>query len=100
MLSALQVRGHAMFSNEGRSLDQETLEYAWLIEVQLGKLTGKMSSPQLHHLIISLETFLLMVKNNENSLRPPDLPHHCHHGIPPLQCSDSDFEKHYRYEMF
>ncbi|KAK9299212.1 hypothetical protein QLX08_007719 [Tetragonisca angustula] len=96
MLSALQVRGHAMFSNEGRSLDQETLEYAWLIEVQLGKLTGKMSSPQLHHLIISLETFLLMVKNNENSLRPPDLPHHCHHGIPPLQCSDSDFEKHYR----
>ncbi|XP_076663219.1 transmembrane protein KIAA1109 homolog tweek isoform X13 [Andrena cerasifolii] len=96
MLSALQVRGHAMFSNEGRSLDQETLEYAWLIEVQLGKLTGKMSSPQLHHLITSLETFLLMVKNNENSLRPPDLPHHCHHGIPPLQCPDSDIDKHYR----
>ncbi|OAD56139.1 hypothetical protein WN48_04013 [Eufriesea mexicana] len=96
MLSALQVRGHAMFSNEGRSLDQETLEYAWLIELQLGKLTGKMSSPQLHHLIISLETFLLMVKNNENSLRPPDLPHHCHHGIPPLQCPDSDIDKHYR----
>ncbi|XP_048267008.1 transmembrane protein KIAA1109 homolog isoform X2 [Bombus terrestris] len=96
MLSALQVRGHAMFSNEGRNLDQETLEYAWLIEVQLGKLTGKMSSPQLHHLIISLETFLLMVKNNENSLRPPDLPHHCHHGIPPLQCPDSDVDKHYR----
>ncbi|XP_076277865.1 transmembrane protein KIAA1109 homolog tweek isoform X5 [Lasioglossum baleicum] len=96
MLSALQVRGHAMFSNEGRSLDQETLEYAWLIEVQLGKLTGKMSSPQLHHLITSLETFLLMVKNNENTLRPPDLPHHCHHGIPPLQCPDSDIDKHYR----
>ncbi|XP_043249927.1 transmembrane protein KIAA1109 isoform X1 [Colletes gigas] len=96
MLSALQVRGHAMFSNEGRSLDQETLEYAWLIEVQLGKLTGKMSSPQLHHLITSLETFLLMVKNNENSLRPPDLPHHCHHGIPPLQCPDSDIDNHYR----
>nr|XP_031841602.1 transmembrane protein KIAA1109 isoform X3 [Nomia melanderi] len=96
MLSALQVRGHAMFSNEGRSLDQETLEYAWLIEVQLGKLTGKMTSPQLHHLITSLETFLLMVKNNENTLRPPDLPHHCHHGIPPLECPDSDIDKHYR----
>ncbi|XP_029046657.1 transmembrane protein KIAA1109 homolog isoform X1 [Osmia bicornis bicornis] len=96
MLSALQVRGHAMFSNEGRSLDQETLEYAWLIEVQLGKLTGKISSPQLHHLVTSLETFLLMVKSNENSLRPPDLPHHCHHGIPPLQCPDSDIDKHYR----
>ncbi|XP_026670200.1 transmembrane protein KIAA1109, partial [Ceratina calcarata] len=96
MLSALQVRGHAMFSNEGRSLDQETLEYAWLIEIQLGKLSGKLTTPQLHHLVISLETFLLMVKNNENSLRPPDLPHHCHHGIPPLQCPDSDVDKHYR----
>ncbi|XP_033221657.1 transmembrane protein KIAA1109-like [Belonocnema kinseyi] len=96
MLSALQVRGHAMFSSEGRSLDQETLEYAWMIEVQLGKLSGKITSPQLHHLITSLETFLLMAKNSENSLRPPDLPHHCHHGLSPLQCPDSNPDLHYR----
>ncbi|XP_051162533.1 transmembrane protein KIAA1109 homolog isoform X5 [Leptopilina boulardi] len=96
MLSALQVRGHAMFSSEGRTLDQETLEYAWMIEVQLGKLSGKITSPQLHHLITSLETFLLMAKNSENSLRPPDLPHHCHHGLPPLQCPDSNPDNHYR----
>ncbi|XP_020299521.1 uncharacterized protein KIAA1109 isoform X8 [Pseudomyrmex gracilis] len=96
MLSALQVRGHAMFSNEGRSLDQETLEYAWLIEVQLGKLSGKITSPQLHHFVTSLETFLLMAKNMENSLRPPNLPFHCHHGLPPLQCPESDVDKHYR----
>ncbi|XP_015586515.1 uncharacterized protein KIAA1109 isoform X3 [Cephus cinctus] len=96
MLSALQVRGHAMFSNEGRSLDQETLEYAWLIEVQLGKLSGKISSPQLHHLYTSLETFLLMAKNTENNLRPPGLPHFCHHGLPPLQCSESNPDNHYR----
>ncbi|XP_050452726.1 transmembrane protein KIAA1109 isoform X1 [Cataglyphis hispanica] len=96
MLSALQVRGHAMFSNEGRSLDQETLEYAWLIEVQLGKLSGKITSPQLHHFVTSLETFLLMAKNTENSLRPPDLPFQCHHGLPPLQCPESDVDKHYR----
>ncbi|XP_012263790.2 transmembrane protein KIAA1109 homolog isoform X5 [Athalia rosae] len=96
MLSALQVRGHAMFSDEGRCLDQETLEYAWLIEVQLGKLSGKISSPQLHHLVTSLETFLLMVKNSENSLKPPGLPHFCHHGLPPLQCADSDPDNHYR----
>ncbi|XP_043271443.1 transmembrane protein KIAA1109 isoform X4 [Venturia canescens] len=96
MLSSLQVRGHAMFSNEGRSLDEETLEYAWLIEVQLGKLSGKITSPQLHHLATSLETFVLMAKNTENTLRPPGLPHHCHHGLPPLQCSDSDPDNHYR----
>lgn len=96
MLSALQVRGHAMFSSEGRSLDQETLEYAWLIEVQLGKLSGKITSPQLHHLATSLETFVLMAKNTENTLRPPGLPHLCHHGLPPLQCADSDPDNHYR----
>ncbi|XP_057320080.1 bridge-like lipid transfer protein family member 1 isoform X4 [Microplitis mediator] len=96
MLSALQVRGHAMFSSEGRSLDQETLEYAWLIEVQLGKLGGKITSPQLHHLITSLETFLLTAKDTENLMRPPGLPHHCHHGLPPLQCPDSDPDNHYR----
>ncbi|KAJ8666820.1 hypothetical protein QAD02_008482 [Eretmocerus hayati] len=96
MLSALQVRGHAMFSNEGRSLDQETLEYAWLIEVQLGKLSGRITSPQLHHLVTSLETFLLMAKNSENSLRSPGLPTQCHHGLQPLQCADSDIDSHYR----
>ncbi|XP_011301889.1 uncharacterized protein KIAA1109 isoform X7 [Fopius arisanus] len=96
MLSALQVRGHAMFSSEGRSLDQETLEYAWLIEIQLGKLSGKITSPQLHHLVTSLETFVLMVMNKENILRPPGLPHQCHHGLPPLQCPESDADSHYR----
>jgi len=100
MLSALQIRGHAMFSNEGRSLDQETLEYAWLIEVQLGKLSGKITSPQLHHFVTSLETFLLMIKNTENSLRPPNLPFHCHHGLAPLQCPESDIDKHYRYIFY
>lgn len=41
------MRGHAMFSDEGRSLDEETLEYAWMVEVQLGKLSGKLTAPQV-----------------------------------------------------
>lgn len=36
-----------MFSDEGRSLDEDTLEYAWLVEVQLGKLSGKLTGPQV-----------------------------------------------------
>jgi hypothetical protein len=36
-----------MFSDEGRTLDEETLEYAWLVEVQLGKLGGKVTAPQV-----------------------------------------------------
>lgn len=85
-----------MFSNEGRSLDQETLEYAWLIEVQLGKLSGKITSPQLHHLVTSLETLLLMATNAENNLKPAGAPRQCHHGLSPVKCPDTDPEKHYR----
>ncbi|KAG8228088.1 hypothetical protein J437_LFUL000087, partial [Ladona fulva] len=69
MLSGLQVRGHAMFSDEGRSLDEETLEYAWLLELQLGKLNGKLTTPQLYHLVTSLETFALLLTDSENTLR-------------------------------
>ncbi|XP_065331514.1 bridge-like lipid transfer protein family member 1 isoform X1 [Cloeon dipterum] len=89
MLSGLQVRGHAMFSDEGISLDHDTLEYAWMIEVQLGRLTGKLSAPQLYHLITSLETFLLLALDGENCLRPPRLPRLCHHGLHPRQCPQS-----------
>jgi hypothetical protein len=47
MFTSLQVRGHAMFSDEGRTLDEETLEYAWQVEIQLGKLGGKVTAPQV-----------------------------------------------------
>jgi hypothetical protein len=36
-----------MFSDEGRTLDEETLEYAWLVEIQVGKLSGKLTAPQV-----------------------------------------------------
>ncbi|XP_063925143.1 bridge-like lipid transfer protein family member 1 isoform X3 [Zophobas morio] len=67
-LSSLQVRGHAMFSNVGQSLDQDTIEYAWLVEVQLGKLSGKLTSPQLYSLLASLETLILLLTDTENEL--------------------------------
>lgn len=36
-----------MFSDAERNLNQDTLEYAWLLEIQLGKLTGKATAPQV-----------------------------------------------------
>lgn len=47
ILFVYQMRGHAMFSSEERSLDEETLEYAWLVELTVGTLTGKLSTPQV-----------------------------------------------------
>lgn len=56
----IQLRGHAMFSDEGRSLQDETLEYAWLLELQLGKLSGRMTMPQVNGIIsLKLELSIL-----------------------------------------
>ncbi|RZB41573.1 hypothetical protein BDFB_011892 [Asbolus verrucosus] len=70
-LSSLQVRGHAMFSSVGQTLDQDTIEYAWLVEVQLGKLSGKLTSPQLYSLLATLETLTLLLMDSENELNSP-----------------------------
>lgn len=60
-----------MFSNEGRALDEDTIEYAWLLEMQLGKLSGRLTSPQLHSLIVSLETLVLLMGDAENEISCP-----------------------------
>ena len=38
-----------MFSHDGLPLDSETLEYAWLIEVTIGDITGKITAPQVRY---------------------------------------------------
>lgn len=60
-----------MFSDVERSLDEDTIEYAWLVEIQCGKLSGKLSIPQLHSLLASLETLLLLLCDSENELISP-----------------------------
>lgn len=46
-LSGLQLRAHAKFSAEGLPLGTDTLEYAWLIDVQAGALTAMVTVPQV-----------------------------------------------------
>lgn len=60
-----------MFSNVGQTLDQETIEYAWLLEIQMGKLSGKLTSPQLYSVLASLETLILLLMDTENELNSP-----------------------------
>lgn len=60
-----------MFSDVGRSLDADTIEYAWLVEIQCGKLSGKLTMPQLHSLLASLETLMLLLCDSENELISP-----------------------------
>lgn len=63
-LSGLQLRAHAMFSAEGLPLGSDTLEYAWLIDVQAGSLTAKVTAPQVPSRSYSIQhiTFLLSCK--------------------------------------
>lgn len=96
LLSAIQVRGHAFFSNEGRALAEETLEYAWLLEIQLGKLSGKLTLPQLCHVVTGLETLILLTVDSENELRPPKPLRYCHHGVPSNQCPQALDDNRYR----
>ncbi|KAK4313825.1 hypothetical protein Pmani_014851 [Petrolisthes manimaculis] len=92
MLSGLQMRGDAMFSAEERSLDEETLEYAWLVELTVGTLSGKLTTPQLQNIITALEAFVFTVEDAENSLRHPRPYLYCYHGTPQPQCPQTTSE--------
>lgn len=85
-----------MFSMEGRSLDEETVEYGWLLEVHLGKLSGKLTISQLFHVVTGLETFLTLAIDAENELRPPISQQNCHHGVPSNTCAYTKDENKYR----
>jgi hypothetical protein len=85
-----------MFSNEGCKLDEETLEYAWMLEIQLGKLSGKLTLPQLCHVVTGLETLAFLALDSENELRSPKTLRFCHHGVPSNQCLHTKDDSKYR----
>lgn len=96
MLSSLQLRGHGFFSDTNRSVEEDTVEYAWMMELQLGQLTGRLTLPQLYHVVSSLETFLLLICDSENELSPPNPAKQCHHGLNDVLCPETDLALKYR----
>ncbi|XP_078796524.1 bridge-like lipid transfer protein family member 1 isoform X8 [Oryzias latipes] len=85
-LSGLQMRAHAMFSAEGLPLGSDTLEYAWLIDMQAGGLTGRVTIPQLASMIEWGETFLFHVVSREFLLEQPKSSVICQHGVDRRVC--------------
>ncbi|XP_048589365.1 transmembrane protein KIAA1109 homolog isoform X3 [Nematostella vectensis] len=79
-LSGFQMRGHAMFSDKGLPPDSETLEYAWLVELQFGILSGKITIPQIQSLVNWGQTFVFHLLNEENSFEPSRPYQRCIHG--------------------
>ncbi|XP_062839680.1 bridge-like lipid transfer protein family member 1 isoform X4 [Anolis carolinensis] len=80
-LSGLQLRAHAMFSAEGLPLGTDSLEYAWLIDVQAGSLSAKVTIPQLACLLEWGQTFVFHVVCREFELERPKSVIICQHGI-------------------
>ncbi|XP_041436679.1 KIAA1109 L homeolog isoform X7 [Xenopus laevis] len=85
-LSGLQLRAHAMFSAEGLPLGLDTLEYAWLIDLQAGSLSAMVTAPQLACLLDWGQTFLFHVVCNEFQLERPKSVVICQHGIDRRVC--------------
>lgn len=96
MLSSFQLRGNGFFSDTNRSVEEDTVEYAWMMELQLGQLTGRLTLPQLYQIVSSLETFLLLICDSENELVPPNSLKHCHHGMNNTMCPETDLALKYR----
>ena len=89
LLTGLQFRGHAMFSELDRQLGEDTLEYAWLMEVQCGHLVGKISLPQLYNIATCLETLLYITEDKENVMKHPRPYKICQHNLKQDECIES-----------
>ncbi|CAG0914383.1 unnamed protein product [Notodromas monacha] len=88
LLTSFQFRGHAMFSDEDRKLGDETIEYAWLTEVQFGHLMCRLTLPQVYQIVTSLNTFALLILDAGNGLKQPPRPVYCLHGVLRDDCPD------------
>merc|ERR1719319_1217494 len=89
MLSGLQFRGHACFSELDRPIGAETLEYAWLMEIQCGSLIGRMTVPQVYNVVVALETLLNLTVDKENVMKHPRPYKICQHDKNQKECIES-----------
>ena len=87
LLTGLQFRGNAMFSELDRPLGSDTLEYSWLIEVQCGTLMGKITASQLYNIFVAVESFVFLAVDKENVLKHPRSYKLCQHMENQKECT-------------
>ena len=64
----------------------DTLEYAWLIEIQCGTLTGKINATQLYNIVVSAETLAFLTVDKESVLKHPRPYKLCQHNANQKEC--------------
>ncbi|XP_018649033.1 hypothetical protein Smp_171790 [Schistosoma mansoni] len=85
-LVGFQLRGQGMFSHVNLPLRAESLEYAWLLELTVGQLTGQLSAPKLSCLVQCLKEFVFSAVDSENQLISSRAFELCQHGRPQQLC--------------
>lgn len=92
MLTGLQFRGHAIFSDIDMEPGGDTLEYGWMMELTCGSLCGKVSIPQLYSVVMSLETLACLTVDKENVMKHPRPYKKCQHNRKQKECIESHEE--------
>ncbi|CAF4989915.1 unnamed protein product [Rotaria sp. Silwood1] len=71
-LFGLIIRGHAILSHEGLPLKRKTLEYAWQMEILLGKISTRLTVIQTEKILCFLKNFhLQMIEDEYTLIRSP-----------------------------
>ncbi|VDM45903.1 unnamed protein product [Toxocara canis] len=78
-LETLSFRGHALFSEIDVPWDACSVEYAWLTEIIIGVISGKLHPVQLVVLAQFIESLLLLSMCPDEDLQLPEKYELCHH---------------------
>lgn len=89
LFSSLQLRGNALFSDKDLPLDSVTVEYAWLLELTLGKLFGRFTTSHLIQTAKFLEIFASFALSEEEAYACPKSIQLCQHMVPVELCPKS-----------
>ncbi|KAK0421995.1 hypothetical protein QR680_007305 [Steinernema hermaphroditum] len=78
-LSALQFRGHGLFSDKDVPWEIGSLEYAWMMEIILGNLRAKLHPTHIVSLAQFIDSLLLSLLSDDETLDIPEKLDLCHH---------------------
>lgn len=85
-LMGLGLRGQGMFSHRNLPIRAETIEYAWLLELTIGQLSGQLTISDLAILVGSVQEFIFGAMDYENQLVSSRDYELCQHGHPQVKC--------------
>ncbi|CAL8082184.1 unnamed protein product [Calicophoron daubneyi] len=85
-LLGFSLRGLGMFSHADLPVAAETLEYAWLMELNFGRLTGQLTAPQVTVVVNTVKEFIFGLLDKENQLICSRDFEICQHGTPQACC--------------